>query len=275
MSPDLVQQIAFIRYLYSVAREQSTRPSPMKWACVLTLHDTLELFIDVVATHLSVQHRAKQTLLEKWKDVDDALGSKHLAQRQSVDRLITVRRAFKHNFVPPSDEAISQALSTVQIFLEENVKQIFGKELSDITLISLIAEEKVRGHLDTARAHMASSHWNYAANEIGKAWALLVDRRWFDLQERIRISDPFDAFTNRELSPLIRVVRELTVRLDAIGTGIDYTKMTKFLKYIPTFTLTEAGNIYIQLHPDGFDEDKCSFCFDFVLQSALRIQQLR
>jgi hypothetical protein len=45
LEESIVRRLAFIKYLYAVAIEQSKRPEPLCSASILTFHDAIELFL--------------------------------------------------------------------------------------------------------------------------------------------------------------------------------------------------------------------------------------
>jgi hypothetical protein len=50
--PRIMRRLAFIRLLYQQGVGQSQLPEPLSFSCVLTFHDTIELFVILAAEHL-------------------------------------------------------------------------------------------------------------------------------------------------------------------------------------------------------------------------------
>jgi len=63
MSLDAIQitkRLSFVRYLYEVGVYQSRRPEPLCYSAILTLHDAVELFMDLAALHLDMTKEPRQ-----------------------------------------------------------------------------------------------------------------------------------------------------------------------------------------------------------------------
>jgi len=50
----IIKRLAFIKYLYKLAVDQSRRPEPLCSASILTFHDAVELFLQLASEHLDV-----------------------------------------------------------------------------------------------------------------------------------------------------------------------------------------------------------------------------
>lgn len=48
------RRLAFIKYLYNMAVEQSMKPEPTCASSVLTFHDSIELFLEPASEHLDI-----------------------------------------------------------------------------------------------------------------------------------------------------------------------------------------------------------------------------
>jgi hypothetical protein len=69
-STELTRRLAFVRYLYDLAAEQSRKPEPMAMAAVLTWHDAVEMFLQIVAEHYQVSVKKTKrswTIGPRWR----------------------------------------------------------------------------------------------------------------------------------------------------------------------------------------------------------------
>jgi hypothetical protein len=48
------RRLAFVRYLYGVAVQQSRYPEPLYGTSILTFHDSIELFLQLASEYLNV-----------------------------------------------------------------------------------------------------------------------------------------------------------------------------------------------------------------------------
>jgi hypothetical protein len=62
LSSELMRRLAFVRYLYEQASEQSRGPEPLATVAVLTLHDAAEMFLQIVAEHHQVSIKKRKNV---------------------------------------------------------------------------------------------------------------------------------------------------------------------------------------------------------------------
>lgn len=61
--------------------------------------------------------------------------------------------------------------------------------------------------------------------------------------------------------------------LKIITLEIDYKKYLKFRKLVPRVLWHSGGNSFTKLK-ESYTKEECRFCFDFVVESAIKIQEL-
>ena len=52
LNPETIRRLAFIKYFFQFAREQSKYPSPQNYISILMFHDSVELFLHLSAESL-------------------------------------------------------------------------------------------------------------------------------------------------------------------------------------------------------------------------------
>ena len=108
ISPQTMSRLGFIRMLYQQGVNQSQAPEPLNAKCVLSLHDTTELFLVLAAEHLRISLPKYMSFMDYWKLLDPAkqpAGVK-LTSEQQMNRLNDLRNALKHHGTQPSFAAI-------------------------------------------------------------------------------------------------------------------------------------------------------------------------
>ena len=104
----------------------------MCWATILTFHDSVELFLQLVAEYVNLKERIRDIhFMEYWALLDPCLkvmGKPELTQKISMERLNKARVDFKHYGNPPSKNAITGDFQVnTQNLFEENSLAIFNR----------------------------------------------------------------------------------------------------------------------------------------------------
>src|SRR5436309_12583636 len=66
VDPTTLSRLAFIRYLYTVGLQQSGQPEPLNSSAILTLHDSVELFLQLASEFLNAHPKANQDFNGYW-----------------------------------------------------------------------------------------------------------------------------------------------------------------------------------------------------------------
>jgi hypothetical protein len=106
MDPSDLKRLAFIKYLFTIALDQSYLPEPAGAAAILTFHDAIELFNQLACEYLDIDTIGKGSkqinFIEYWDLISLKL-SQPLPQKESMNRLNKARVALKHHGnLPPS-----------------------------------------------------------------------------------------------------------------------------------------------------------------------------
>jgi hypothetical protein len=179
----VVQRLAFIKYLYGTAVEQSRQPDPLAASSLLTFHDSVELFLQLSAEHLDAQTTPKTQFLQYWNLLNEELGANKLTQRESMRRLNSARVQLKHNGTMPSKLALESFRSSVTSFFEDSTPLVFGIGFDSISMINLVSHAAARANLERAKQLMDAGNVPEALREI----AIAFERLLKDYRERTGI----------------------------------------------------------------------------------------
>jgi hypothetical protein len=286
---EITKRLAFIKYLYKIGDEQAKKPEPMCWAAILTLHDAVELFLQLIAENVGV-NKNDIRFMEYWTLINQylkKLNKPELPQKIAMERLNKARVAFKHYGSPPSKTAIMGDFDTnAQNFLEESTFSIFGIKFSEISLLDLISCQDVRNDLKKAEELKDSNKLEDSLNCVAIAFAKLID----DYEDRKTDkfgNSPFNfgrdlTFIGCEidfgsdLSKLLDSIKALQEGVKIIGYGIDFKKYGKFKLLTPYVYhyvnggYDTAGQLVEHRKIEMKDVD---FCINFVIESALTLQE--
>ncbi len=300
LSTATMQRLAFIRYLYSVGIEQTRQPEPMAAIAILSRHDAVELFLHLVAEHRNVN-------LGKRPDFTDYVGliaaeikPDRLGQAAAMKRLNSARVELKHSAILPSRHPTEQLGGDTTRFFEDNSPLIFGLSFHDISLVDLVSCELARMRLKVASEKLATDDTAAAMVAIATAFGQLTDdyekrasTRYgkspfsfgesFDFDSsfsRGRQQDPFAAQGQAQFEDkLMSAVVALQNAMKAFALGLDYRRHATFQRLTPVIRRMWGGRYTAAIGQGLADSptwppspESCRFCFDFVIDVALRLQ---
>lgn len=296
----LIQRLSFIRFLYESAVQQSRQTGLRQTTSILTFHDAVEMFLSLALEHNNIRNR-NFTFNDYWSELRKT--GTTVTQEASMDRLNRVRVALKHHGVMPSPAAVEEARVNVSNFFRENTQPIFGIDFETVSLTGVVQHTEARRHLVAAEGLMDSTNPNYdeAAGEIAIALQILLD----DYQRET--DAPHDTFmfgrspfrsldlrsitsrggvsvsphAERELERFADAVQEsvgaLWSQLRILALGLDYRRYLRFRSLTPVVVWqqrTQYGRSEWR-HDAPPTLEGCRFCLDFVVDAAIRLQELR
>lgn len=291
-----LKRLSFIKYLYSIAVEQSTKPEPLCSASILTFHDSIELFLQLASEHLNIG-KAQPAFVEYWDMLSPKLKTGELFQKESIRRLNKARVALKHNGILPSKLDIEAFRASATNFFEENTTIVFDISFSEISLIDLVQCNVARQNLKEAEILIGSRQLEEAIDKIAIAFEqILSDYKGkcttqysespFDFGQRMtfwglsrkKIKTNEREF-HKEMERIIDDVREtfeaIQNALKVITMGIDYRRYSKFKMYMPHLNQTMDGKYHVvrnEWHPSIMaNESETKHCIDFVIETSIKL----
>ena len=295
----IVKRLAFIKYLYKLAVDQSRKPEPLCSASILTFHDAIELFLQLASEHLDVG-KQQPSFIEYWDLISQKLPDQELTQKESMRRLNKARVALKHHGTLPSKLDIEAFRASATNFFEENTRIVFDIDFSDITLIELIQCEDVKDSLKDAEKCLKENKIEESLDKVALAFAQLIDdyesrktgrygRSPFFFGESMTflnslymgIDKATGSVFERRLAEFIDKVKKSIERLQEavkfLSLGIDYRRYVKFRLLTPYIFRALDGTYHIHRVQWGSKgkptTEDVQFCIDFVIESAVTLQE--
>jgi len=163
-----LRRLAFVKHLHSLGMQQSLLAEPIRFASLLTMHDTVELFLCIACEHLDAG-KTDLPFTEYWNVLSPRLESPGLTQQQAMQRLNRARVSFKHYGLMPSVTDFEGFRVTTTLFLEENTPTIFGMRFESISLVDLVDCAAARENLRAAERHLEEDKYKDAvvSSKIG------------------------------------------------------------------------------------------------------------
>jgi len=286
MDSATTRRLAFIRYIYTVGIAQSRQPEPMSAVCVLSFHDSIELFLQLSSEVLNVGSN-QPGFLGYW-DILSKKTSTPVSQKESMRRLNKSRVALKHHGTLPSRLDIEAFRASVSSFFAENTPLIFGVDLDSVSLVDLIVADGARNALRDAQTELDSGNLLECLDQCAVSFAKLVDD-YEDRKSSQYGQSPFffgrdmhslDSFSMGIRGDIGRFVDQVKESIDAmqsairiLSLGLDYRQFIKFDLYTPTVYHTLSGTGMMRHRGSSeVTQEECRFCIDFVIDSALQLQ---
>ncbi len=289
LAESTMQRLAFIRYLYSIAVEQSQQPEPLGAASILTFHDSIELFLQLASEHLNVGTK-RPGFMNYWDLLEPKLPTGGLAQRESMRRLNKSRVALKHHGTFPSKLDIEAFRASATNFFEENAPLVFGIEFSSISMVNLVKCAEARSSLEGASKLIEEGKAEDALDKIAIAFAQLIDD--YENRKRTRFgrspfffgesltfeSSFFMGIRDHKFAGFVDKVKDsleaMQSAMKILSLGLDYRRYVKFRLLTPFVTRVLNGDYALSRsrrdEPRSIEE--CHFCNDFVIESAIHLQ---
>lgn len=293
---DIVQRLSIIKYLCGIAVEQSQKSEPLSLTSILTFHDSVELFLQLSAEQLNAQVDKNTPFMRYWDIIDPVLvasGKAGLSQRESMRRLNDSRVAFKHHGTLPSKLAIDGFRASVTEFFYTNTPLIFEVEFASISMLDLVRCDTTRRLLDESLKLAQNDDLKGAMCRVAIAFMALIDDYELRKTKMMGRDSPFqfgDSMTflsghslglTGDFKGLGEFVDKVKESIESIQEGmkilsldLDYKKYVKFRMLTPTVHKMMGGGIRTFWNQkDSFINEEFSFCFDFVIESAIRLQE--
>lgn len=290
-----IQRLAFAKYLYSLAIEQSRAPELMSAASLLTFHDSIEFFLQISSEHLNTG-KNQMKFMEYWEILAKKLSISELPQRESMRRLNKARVALKHSGTLPSKLDIEAFRATSKLFFEEATNLIFKIEFSQISLIEYVSPEEARDHLKRAEQLCLKAEFENATAEIALAFEKTISsyeenkREWgrgspFYFGEDLTFLSSFhmgiDSHGHNDLGAYVDKVKDsveaMQRAIKILALGLDYRKYSKFKRLLPHVSRVLSGDYIVQEGMLGKKEDAdkeyIEFCINFIVECAIKLNE--
>lgn len=286
----ILKRLAFIKYIYTIALQQSQQPEPLSSASILAFHDSIELFLQLAAEHLNSDKKV-DAFMEYWEVLKPKLPNEGLTQKESMRRLNGARVSLKHHGTLPSKLSIEGFRVNSIDFFRENSLLVFGLNFDNISLIDLVSCDETRLALQEAFQLLQEEKLDDALEKIAIAFSLLIrdyeNRKRNDFgkspfffgQSLTFHSSSSMSIKDYKLGQFIDRVKEslenMQEAMKIMSFGIDYRRYVKYRLFVPNIVYLANGTYNLHKSPreKTLDYEDVKFCFDFVIDSAITLQE--
>ena len=258
---------------------------------ILSFHDSVEMFMKLCAEVKDVKIDRNVKFVEYFTKLPDMLCE------ATMTNLNSKRVNLKHYGSLPSQLDIEISRANVADFFEQNTPLFFNVNFNDISLISLISYKEVRDYLVEAQDALSKNDFEISIqnSQIAFKELLVIHKEENSIRfnsSPFRMTQDFSFLNsffmgirkdNKKMGEFVDRVgksfEEMENTVSIIGFGIDYKKYCKFRLLEPimnVFRDEEKRNYEVfngLLDNRICDKKNAQFCFNFVIDSALKLQK--
>lgn len=284
----IIQRLAFAKYLLQKGNHEAQNSEPLSSVAILHYHDALELTFDLILEDKGISSKNLSFMqyfdkINEWLKTNEKI---EISLKPSLEKLKNRRVNLKHKGLFPSKKDIQESEFTANAIFEGLCKNIYDLEVKDISMVSLIENERVRNHISEAIKEYPDDQENSIA-DISLAFEFLLkdyesskvsiyNRYPFNFGKNMskysmRSSDTFLEFMD-DTQEAIELMKKA---LKILALGLNYKKYMKFRLLIresywmygsemPRFDLIEGEKI----NKSDFD-----FCINYIIECAFKLQE--
>ncbi|MFF9158362.1 hypothetical protein ACF1AB_39750 [Streptomyces sp. NPDC014846] len=285
LNPDVVQRLAYVRFLYREGIEQSRQPAPLRSRAITSFHDAVENYLGTIVQHKNIDVSRAPEFIGYWALIKPEF---ELPKKDSMKRLNDARVALKHNGTFPSAHQIEQAQRTVEDFFTTVTPKVFGVDFDSIDMVDLLTQPETARLLREAQTHADIGDYPMAMAGLSLAFEALLfhyskggelpaaqslfnfgPRLWAMDEPRV---DGAHRDSNRRLRKLTEFMEAAQETLRVMSLGIDYSDAARFKVIAPKVNHYGDGSDRFatprsvrELTADDYD-----WARHFVIESGLR-----
>jgi hypothetical protein len=295
-----LRRLAFAKFLYRLGVEQSRKPEPLSSVAVLSFHDGVEFFLQLASEARDAPTKSGITFMEYWEILAPKVEG-GISQKAAMQRLNKARGNLKHAGTFLSALDVEAFRDSTARFFAENTPRVFGLDSAEVSLVDLVMNGAVRDDLHRSQADLAASNPEGAVSHAAIAFRRLLDDYDESLRDPRGGRTPFlfgrdltflSSFhmglgrdwsggrpdqTEQKLAKFVdsinATVEEIRDALKFVSLGLDYRRLTRFQILTPEAYRTINDPTYQTNDLEGgISEEDVEFCIDFVIESALVLQ---
>jgi len=282
---NILKRLSIIKLLFRMGISQSRQGEITSYFSILSFHDSVEMFLK-----LAVEVKDKKdcpNFMMYWERLPE------LTLKESMRNLNSNRVNLKHKGIFPANIDIESARVNTTDFFNQNTKIIFGIEFSEISLIGLIKYEKTKENLNHSNSYLEKNDFEnstkesiIAFNELLLEYKNSKSKQYynspFELTESVYFRNsgwgddktPIDSQLKELFEKVNDNFKNLNNAIEVISLGLNYKKYLKFKILSPKYYKQSSGAYaFYGENKVNLTKETCEFMFDFVIESALILQE--
>ena len=270
----ILGRLAFSKYLIQKGNEEALKPEPLSSLSILHYHDALELSFLLVLEDKNIKPK-DMSFMTQYQKINERLkeeGKDQLSLKTSLGRLKDRRVNLKHKGLFPSKTDIEESRFTANSLFEELCKNVYGLNVEDISLVELIANERVRDYVKAAVKSYPEDQKTTGENLAISFEILIKDYEKSKRGEKgIPLFDLGDIYFEQEQSRISYIERVVEI----LALGLDYRKYVKFKNILPKTEWGIKQGVPIAYASEDFSisQEDFDFCVSYIVECALKLQE--
>ena len=292
---DRMRRLAFAKYLIEIGNINADNVLPYSATALLNFHDALEFLFDLILDDNGIypKNGKEFSFMNMFNKCNKILENKDVEKSPlgaSLNKLKNKRVDIKHKGSFPSSQDIDEAKYTTINLFKDFCLKFYELDYNGIDLIYVLDDSRTKDcllniknctenieiidNLSLAFAYLLKDFESTKNIPLGKSPYQLTEKRQLTAQdiglgEFKSISD-FIEITNDN-------IQSLEENLKIVAFGIDYNKYAQFKFLIPiniTWIISNDEPIRtLKYKPLKLDINQIEFCKNFIIESALKLQQ--
>jgi hypothetical protein len=278
-----LRRLSFIKYLYQMGAEQSGQPEPLCNSSILSLHDAIELYLQLACEDKNVSTDKKADFFDYFGALKSVANISH---QESMKRFNKTRVGIKHNGTMVSKSDVEYFKNICHSFFIDNTKILFNMDFDNISMVNLVTYDIPKQHLLNAETEMNKLNYKQAFCEVTLAFWKLIEEYEQTKNKAygqspfffggISLFNHFTRFDDKELDSIISDVKnsleKMQSALKIISLGFDYRKFTKFNLLTPGYVRTVGGYVLNERWNSQYNLDDAKWCYDYVIECCIILQ---
>ncbi|MBC8147113.1 MAG: hypothetical protein H8E98_03930 [Bacteroidetes bacterium] len=284
----LIKMLSFAKYLYQKAVSELAIGTDLSASVSINqLQDSIEMVLYALEIKLGLNDK-ENSFPSRITRINKKLKPDTLPFEVQILGINDSRRNFKHKAILQNLEAIREQSLFAYQFINEISKKYFLLNFDEISITSLIKNEKIKQHLQEAEAHLGKEDFSNSIMSSGIAFGFCEKLMKKQLSRIHFFKHSSDwGWSNNELeekldSDLSNKIQESFEELYSFNSlaifGVDYQKYISFVLLTPNVGISSGGKVFTNTGGQFENEhnktrEKAHFCYEFVLDVAFKIQE--
>lgn len=281
IAPEILTRITYAKFILQQGQDLLLSSSPVADGLSVSLfQDSAEMLLRAIAEHLDANVSQRTSFDEIINSIEKAKNNhdnKIIPSKISISQLNKSRVNFKHYGLLPTKEDTLKFNRDVNIFFQRILEDFLGLNYEDISLSTIVRDQRTKNHLKQAEKHFINSKFGLATEYAAKAFCLATRKTGFFMANATFIGPR--SFDNRDLVKAFYKIEKQTntheKMLGLIQLGINLADFIYFNKVTPIVDIMASNTLHISRNGrHESNEEVARFCVNFGITSALKVEKI-
>lgn len=285
-----LRRLSFAKYLISIGNLNSENVIPFSATAILNYHDAIEFLFDLILEEqgLSSNDFSFMGCFNKINEIIEKSNKNPSLLGGGLEKLKDRRKNLKHKGYFPSEYDIQEAKSLTINLFTELCDKVYSMKYDEINLVYLLNDSNTRDYLlqinKTDDDKMIITHLSLAFKYLLRDYentkkTIHVKSPYQFLKRKPKTSYDLKLDKDYRMKKFVDELKDnllsLEENLKILAFGINFNEYVKFRTIVPdaTWYLGNKEPTVNLRGDDTINENELNFCLNFIIESALRLQQ--